>query len=66
MKPSRYEGILEQRRKVETQQLSPMGNMTTTDAISIGLSNRAQAQFLRSSIFAINKAAGAFNRSRIE
>lgn len=62
---SRGEIMLHNRRKTQTQQLSPMENFTSQDTTSLEISNRAQAQFLRSSIFAINKVVGAFNRSRV-
>ena len=61
---SRFENILHERRK--TQKLfNPLGDMTTADAISIGL-DRAQASFLRTTLTAINTLANPLKRSRFE
>lgn len=53
---SRAEGILNHRRK--TQQIfNPMGEMTTQDAVSLGITNRGQASFLRTTLNAISRLA---------
>jgi len=66
VKHSRAEGILENRRKTETQPLNPMSNWTTQDTQSLGITNRAQAQFLRSTLFAIDRLAKPVKKARIE
>lgn len=61
MKESRMEGILQHRRKTQAI-FNPLGEMTTTDAISIGL-DRSKASFLRTTIGAINHLANPRKRS---
>ena len=45
---SRREHILAEKRK--TQPISVMSQLSTQDAVSIGLSNRSQATFLRATM----------------
>ncbi len=62
MKESRYEGVLQSRRK--TQALpSPMGNMSSQDAHSIGM-DRCKASFLRGIVGGMALGMKTLNRSK--
>lgn len=61
MRESRNEILLHNRRK-EIQRLNPMGEFTTQDSLSLGITNRAQAQFLRSTLGAMDKGLRTFKR----